>query len=135
MLALSMVVVTGLIGAPGLGRGLLTALSNHDVGAAFEAGLAIVILAIVLDRLTFAAGEWLDPRVRRTQVRPGGRLVTVVVPLLILGAGLAAPFVVDATQFPDAISVSLAEPVNAFAGWVTDTFSPVTVAIKNVLTT
>ncbi len=135
MLAFSMVVVTGLIGAPGLGRSLVNALSHQDVGAAFESGLAIVILAIVLDRLTFAAGEWLDPRVRRTQVRPGGKLVTVVAPLVILGVGLAAPFVVDATTFPDAISISLSEPVNAIATWITDTFSPITVAIKNVLTT
>jgi glycine betaine/proline transport system permease protein len=135
MLAFSMVVVTGLIGAPGLGRSLVNALSHQDVGAAFESGLAIVILAIVLDRLTFAAGEWLDPRVRRTQVRPGGKLVTVVAPLLILGAGLAAPFFVDAATFPDAIAISLSEPVNAIATWITDTFSPITVAIKNVLTT
>ena len=62
MLALSMVVITGLIGAPGLGRNILTsACRKVDVGAAFDAGLAIVILAIVLDRLTYAAGEWLDP--------------------------------------------------------------------------
>jgi glycine betaine/proline transport system permease protein len=52
MMALSMVVITGLIGAPGLGRNILQALSKVDVGAAFDPGLAIVILAIVLDRLT-----------------------------------------------------------------------------------
>ena len=66
MMALSMVVITGLIGAPGLGRNILEALSKVDVGAAFDAGLAIVILAIVLDRLTDRAGEWLDPRLRRS---------------------------------------------------------------------
>jgi glycine betaine/proline transport system permease protein len=135
MLALSMVVVTGLIGAPGLGRSLTTALSHHDVGAAFEAGLAIVILAIILDRLTYAAGEWLDPRVRRAQVRAGGRLVTVVLPIVFLAAGLLAPAVVDATQFPEAISFSVSEPVDTITTWITDTFSPITVPIKNVLTT
>ena len=135
MLALSMVVVTGLIGAPGLGRSLTTALSHHDVGAAFEVGLAIVILAVILDRLTFAAGEWLDPRIRRAQVRAGGRLVTVVLPIVFVAAGLLAPAVVDATQFPDAISFSISEPVDTIATWITDTFSPITVPIKNVLTT
>ena len=116
MLALSMVVITGLIGAPGLGRSLTNALSKVNVGAAFEAGIAIVILAIILDRLTFAAGEWLDPRVRRAQHRPGGRIVAIGAPILILGAGLLAPLVVDATSFPDAISVSVQDPVNAFVG-------------------
>ena len=42
-----------------------------DVGTAFEAGLAIVILAIVLDRLTDAAGEWLSPRARIARRRSG----------------------------------------------------------------
>jgi glycine betaine/proline transport system permease protein len=134
MLALSMVVITGLIGAPGLGRNLTVALSKVNVGAAFEAGLAIVILAIILDRLTFAAGEWLDPRVRRTQHRAGGRIVAIGAPLLILGAGLLAPLFVDATSFPDAIAFSVQDPVNAIVGWVTDTFSGITIAIKDVIT-
>ncbi len=134
MLALSMVVITGLIGAPGLGRNLTIALSKVNVGAAFEAGLAIVILAIILDRLTFAAGEWLDPRVRRAQVRQGGRLVTVVAPIAILAAGLIAPLFVDATQFPSAVAISIAEPVNKIVNWFTDTFSPITFAIKDVVT-
>ena len=135
MLALSMVVITGLIGAPGLGRNLTNALSKVNVGAAFEAGLAIVILAIILDRLTFAAGEWLDPRIRRAQHRPGGAGSSRSARRsLILGAGLLAPLVVDATSFPDAISVSVQDPVNAFVGWVTDTFSGVTIAIKDAIT-
>ena len=67
MMALSMVVITGLIGAPGLGRNILQALSKVDVGAAFDAGLAIVILAIVLDRLTEQASEWMDPRSHRAR--------------------------------------------------------------------
>ena len=65
MMALSMVVITALIGAPGLGVDVLRALQSVNVGAAFQAGLAIVILAIVLDRLTDRAGEWMDPRFRR----------------------------------------------------------------------
>src|SRR4029079_508740 len=75
MLALSMVVITGLIGAPGLGRNLTMALSKVNVGQAFEAGLAIVILAIIMDRLTYAASEWLDPRTRR--LRRGGRWISI----------------------------------------------------------
>ncbi|SPT61118.1 Glycine betaine/L-proline transport system permease protein proW [Aerococcus viridans] len=52
MLALSMVVTASMIGAPGLGRQVLTALQRASVGSGFVSGLAIVILAIVIDRLT-----------------------------------------------------------------------------------
>ncbi len=52
MLTLSMVVIASMIGAPGLGMNVLTALQQADVGQGFVAGLAIVILAILVDRLT-----------------------------------------------------------------------------------
>lgn len=50
MLALSMVVTASMIGAPGLGRGVLSAVQHADVGAGFVNGLALVILAIIIDR-------------------------------------------------------------------------------------
>ena len=52
MMALSMVVITALIDAPGLGKDIIRALQQVDVGAAFDAGIAIVIIAIIIDRLT-----------------------------------------------------------------------------------
>lgn len=52
MLALSMVVTASLVGAPGLGADVYRAVSKIDVGTGFEAGLAIVIIAIILDRVT-----------------------------------------------------------------------------------
>lgn len=52
MLALSMVVVASMIGAPGLGGEVLTALQRAKVGPGFVAGIGIVILAIIIDRLT-----------------------------------------------------------------------------------
>jgi ABC-type proline/glycine betaine transport system permease subunit len=57
MLALSMVVIASMVGAPGLGRDIIQALSRIDVGLGFEAGLAVVILAILLDRLTATLGS------------------------------------------------------------------------------
>jgi glycine betaine/proline transport system permease protein len=134
MLGLSMIVITGLIGAPGLGLALTQALSKVDVGAAFDAGIAIVILAILLDRLTFAAGEWLDPRLRAARRVRGGRLVAIGGPLALLAAGLLAPFAVDATEFPDTFAFSFRGPVNDLTAWFTDTFSGITHAIKDVAT-
>ena len=52
MLALSMVVTASLVGAPGLGAEVYRAVSQINVGQGFEAGLAIVIIAIILDRIT-----------------------------------------------------------------------------------
>lgn len=52
MLALSMVVIASMIGAPGLGREVLSALQRAQVGPGFVAGVGIVILAIVIDRFT-----------------------------------------------------------------------------------
>ncbi|QGG49360.1 ABC transporter permease [Heliorestis convoluta] len=52
MLALSMVVIASMIGAPGLGEEVYRAVTQLKIGSGFEAGLAIVVLAIVLDRFT-----------------------------------------------------------------------------------
>ena len=57
MLALSMMVIASLVGAPGLGADVYRAVSQIRVGVGFEAGLAIVILAIILDRITQNLGK------------------------------------------------------------------------------
>lgn len=52
MLSLSMVVISSMIGAQGVGAYVYRAVSQAKTGAGFEAGIAIVIIAILLDRLT-----------------------------------------------------------------------------------
>lgn len=52
MMALAMVVVASMIGAPGLGMDVLVAINRIDIARGFEAGLSIVFLAIIIDRLT-----------------------------------------------------------------------------------
>lgn len=52
MMAMSMVVIASMIGAKGLGLNVLTAINRLDIAMGFEAGLSIVFLAIILDRLT-----------------------------------------------------------------------------------
>jgi glycine betaine/proline transport system permease protein len=57
LLALSMVVIAALIGAGGLGDPVVEGIQQLRIGTGFEGGLAIVILAIFLDRITQAVGE------------------------------------------------------------------------------
>jgi glycine betaine/proline transport system permease protein len=56
MLALSMVVIASMVGAPGLGTEVYRAVTQIKTGIGFEAGLSIVIIAIVLDRITQKIG-------------------------------------------------------------------------------
>lgn len=56
MLSLSMVVIAGMVGAPGLGSDIVKALNRIDAGLGFEAGIAVVIMAIFLDRVTASFG-------------------------------------------------------------------------------
>jgi len=56
MLSLSMVVIASMIGGGGLGSVVLTGISSLNVGLGFEGGIAVVIIAIVLDRLTQGRG-------------------------------------------------------------------------------
>jgi glycine betaine/proline transport system permease protein len=54
MLALSMVVISGMVGAPGLGQEVYGAVTRVNIGLGFEAGLSVVIIAMFLDRMTTA---------------------------------------------------------------------------------
>ncbi|WP_139415748.1 ABC transporter permease [Agromyces laixinhei] len=66
MLGLSMVVIAGMVGAGGLGGDVVASLNRIDIALGFEAGLAVVILAIILDRLTASLGNR-SPRRRRNR--------------------------------------------------------------------
>ncbi|KOP83415.1 ABC transporter permease [Cytobacillus solani] len=52
MLSLSMVVIASMVGSPGLGADVYRAVTQIQIGRGFEAGLAIVVMAIILDRIT-----------------------------------------------------------------------------------
>jgi glycine betaine/proline transport system permease protein len=69
MLALSCVVIAGLVGAGGLGAVVVRGISTLDVGAGFEGGLAVVFLAIYLDRLTNALAARRE-RPRKAKITP-----------------------------------------------------------------
>jgi glycine betaine/proline transport system permease protein len=57
MMALAMVVIGSMIGAKGLGMEVLLAIGRIEVGRGFEAGISIVFLAIIIDRITFSFSE------------------------------------------------------------------------------
>ena len=57
MLSLSMVVIAGLVGFEGLGKPVVEGLQQLNVGLAFEGGVGIVVLAIILDRVTRGIGR------------------------------------------------------------------------------
>jgi glycine betaine/proline transport system permease protein len=62
MLALSMAVVAGIVGADGLGKEVVQSISTVNLPKGVEAGLSVVVLAVYLDRLTAALGNRADNR-------------------------------------------------------------------------
>lgn len=135
MLAMSMIVITALIDAPGLGADTLSALIRNDVGAMFDAGIAIVILAIVLDRLSEGASARLDPhrRASAAATRPSRRLVrgALAATAALVVVGLVAPF---AQAFPDTVQFSLRDPVNAAVDWLRSDVAWLTSGFKDAFT-
>lgn len=74
MLSLSMAVIAGMVGAPGLGQEVVSAISTLDLAKGVEAGLAVVFLAVYLDRMTAALGNASQhPGSLRARLRRGRR--------------------------------------------------------------
>ncbi|MDQ0603160.1 glycine betaine/proline transport system substrate-binding protein [Streptomyces canus] len=69
MLGLSMAAIAGMVGTGGLGGRVNEAIGQLDVGLGSEAGVAIVVLAIYLDRMTGALGSQVSPLGRRAAAR------------------------------------------------------------------
>ena len=136
MMALSMVVITVLVDAPGLGKDIIRALQQVDVGTAFDAGLAIVIIAVVLDRLTTKAGERADPRVAKARREdPRQRRIVLLGAVGIAAAGiLVGRLMLDDPDFPRQIAFSFADLVNGIVDWLRSNATGLTEALKNFTT-
>ncbi|MFH8988980.1 ABC transporter permease [Streptomyces sp. NPDC017940] len=118
MMALSMAVIASVIGAGGLGDRVYQALSTVDVGQALAAGIPIVLLAVVLDRVTGAAGERVGAHAQDDSPLRGPRGWSVAAAVTVLAA-LAARFA-DRVDWPTDWVVDIAPSVNTAKEWMVD---------------
>lgn len=65
MMALAMVVIASMVGAQGLGEQVLVSINRIDIALGFEAGISIVFLAIIIDRITNGAADKIQKHRRR----------------------------------------------------------------------
>lgn len=128
MAALSMATIAALINGPGLGIPVIDALTILNVGRAFVAGSCLVLVAIMLDRMTTAAGE-------RAETAARGRENPQLRRILLIGGGVAAAVSVYLSrqylrfaEFPDdwTWGDDLASWVNSASEWFIDTFYDIT---------
>ncbi|MBG0850857.1 ABC transporter permease subunit [Streptomyces spinoverrucosus] len=137
MAALAMVTIAALIDAPGLGKTVMQALESLDVGTAFNAGLAIVVLAIVLDRVTTAASAR-EEAARRSK----NRFLTWRRPLLGAGAAVTAVLIylshtyIWAAEFPGegGTGSAISSGADTVTTWAQDNLSGITNAFRDAIT-
>jgi glycine betaine/proline transport system permease protein len=142
MAALSMVTIAALIDAPGLGATVLKALTILDVGTAFNAGLSIVVMAIILDRVTTAASERIETahkrspravRLRRPLLAVGG-LVTAVCAYLAYTYQWAAVFPTTVGGASIGVGDRISSGVSSLTDWAQVNLADATGGLKNVIT-
>lgn len=115
MMTLNMVIIGSMIGAGGLGFDVLLALRQLDIGKGVEAGMAIVVLAIVLDRQGVALANLARSGGRAARRMRIGWLTAAAV--LLLSSVLSFWF--DwLREFPEALRLSTGTAFNEFVGWV-----------------
>jgi glycine betaine/proline transport system permease protein len=135
MLSLNMVIIASMIGAGGLGFDVLAALRRLDIGAGLEAGLAIVALAIALDRLSQAYAEKAGKAVAAEPgtgfaARHPYLLASLALVVVTFAAGLAFPAV---QTYPEALQVSTGSFFSGIVRWINVNFFDVLEAIKNAV--
>lgn len=122
MMTLNMVIIASMIGAGGLGFEVLTALRRLDVGQSFEAGMSIVLLAIVLDRISQAAANR-----KPTMHGPSGGFwqghpYLVLAAAVLLVTTVLSAFVPALHSVPKSLTVTTAPMWDAALEWIVVTF-------------
>jgi glycine betaine/proline transport system permease protein len=137
MAALSMVTLAALIDAPGLGRVVLEALNHLDIGTAFNGGLAIVIMAIVFDRVTTAASVRSELARRHPPRHPRLHQVALAVGAAVTAVCIYLSYTfVWAAEFPS--QLDLGTPIQRYTtqsvDWVQLHLGSTTNALKDSFT-
>ncbi|MFI2642071.1 ABC transporter permease subunit [Streptomyces sp. NPDC018610] len=118
MMALSMAVIASMIGAGGLGDRVYQALASVDVGAALAAGIPIVLLAVVLDRVTAAVGERLGEGT--DEAAPGWTAARWPVVAAVTAAAVLIGRLTGTLAWPGGWVADIAAPVNTAKDWMVD---------------
>ncbi|MEX2409465.1 MAG: ABC transporter permease subunit [Rhodovibrionaceae bacterium] len=133
MLSLNMVIIASMIGAGGLGYDVLTSLRRLDIGAGLEAGVAIVVLAIALDRLSQAFANRPPPvhdeaAARRSNLRRHPWSATCL--LIVLGTGLAGLALPLVQSYPAEWRFTTGDLWSGLVAWVNVNFYDQLEAVK-----
>jgi glycine betaine/proline transport system permease protein len=133
MLSLNMVIIASMIGAGGLGFDVLRSLRSLDIGGGLESGVAIVVLAVALDRISQAYAL----RASRLANKSRLSLVARYVPILALAAAFVfwvIAFAVPAVKtYPPDLQLSTARYWDALVQWLNVNFFDTFEAIKNAI--
>ncbi len=135
MLSLNMVIIASMIGAGGLGFEVLAALRRLDIGAGLEAGLAIVALAIALDRLSQAFSQQVRNHGENDR-RPGlfrRHPLVLAAFALVLATALGGLFVGGLQTYPENLKVSTGTFWSELLRWINVNFFDQIEAVKNLL--
>ncbi len=114
LMTLNMVIIASMIGAGGLGYDVLVALKKLDIGTGLEAGMAIVALAVALDRIGQAAARRAASGIRST----GGLNLLYAVPAWLAAATAVALLVPAAQSWPKEIQLTTAPLWNGLMTWI-----------------
>lgn len=119
MMTLNMVIIASMIGAGGLGYDVLVSLRKLDIGAGLEAGVGIVVLAVILDRLTQAAAH---RGAGGGSARRSRFALWQMLSVWVLFAVAAAAFLPALQDWPDAWTLSTAAIWNDLVSWINREF-------------
>ncbi|MGB6118326.1 MAG: ABC transporter permease subunit [Mesorhizobium sp.] len=134
MLSLNMVIIASMIGAGGLGFDVLSALRRLDIGAGLEAGLAIVALAIALDRLSQALAARANGSATVTDGPWLARHPYTVAVIALIAITYVAGFLIPAIRtYPEAMEVSTGTFWAEIVKWINVNFFDTIEGIKNAV--
>jgi len=127
MMAFGIVVIASLIGTGGLGNDVLNGMQKVDVGRAFTAGLAIVLAAIALDRITtgsraVASVTPRQPRTSAVQRALSAKPWRALAAAIVIAVAAVIGKVTNTREFPSALRINPSRSINDVVRWINDHF-------------